>query len=113
MDRANRDGARPRLKRNDSVTQLGQAVPTPCLVMAHREFVGSFYASNNPAMITERVLDYSRSFAANATREEIAQQILQDLGMDGAHSVSGGRDGKPVAIQREHALPQRLRATHV
>jgi hypothetical protein len=77
------------------------------LVMAHREFVGSFYSSKNPAMITERELDYSRSFATNATREEIAQQILQDLGMDGAHSVSGGSSGKPVAILREHALPQR------
>ena len=32
------------------------------LVMAHREFVGSFYSSKNPAMITERELDYSRSF---------------------------------------------------
>jgi hypothetical protein len=77
------------------------------LVMTHREFVGSFYSSNNPAMITERELDYSRSFATNATREEIAQQILHDLGMDGAHSVSGGRDGKPLAIQRQHALAQR------
>ena len=77
------------------------------LVMAHHEYVSSFYSLKSPAMITERELDYSRSFATNATREEIAQQILQDLGMDGAHSVSGGRDGKPVAIQREHALPQR------
>jgi hypothetical protein len=76
------------------------------LVMTHREFVGSLYSSKAPAMITERELDYSRSFATNAMREEIAQQILQDLGLDGAHSVSGGRDGKPVAIQREHALAQ-------
>jgi hypothetical protein len=77
------------------------------LVMVHREFVGSFYSSKNPAMITERELDYSRSFATNTTREAIAQQILLDLGMDGAHSVSGGRDGKPLAIQRQHALAQR------
>ena len=77
------------------------------LVMAHHEFVGSFYPSKNPAMIKEGELDYSHSFATNTTREQIAQQILQDLGMDGAHSVSGGRNGKPLVIQRQHALPQR------
>ena len=77
------------------------------LVMAHREFIGSFYSSENPALITERELNYSRSFATNTTREEIAQQILKDLALDGAHSVSGGRDGSPLVIQRQSALPQR------
>jgi hypothetical protein len=77
------------------------------LVMAHREYVDSFYSSKSPAMITERELDYSRSFLTNMTRDQIAQQILQDLGMEGAHSVSGGRNGRPLVIQRQHALPQR------
>lgn len=77
------------------------------LVMTHQEYVNSFYASQSPVMVKERELDYSRSFATNATREVIAQQILKDLGMEGAHSVSGGGDGKPLAIQRQHALPQR------
>jgi len=57
--------------------------------------------------VTARELDYSRSFLTNMTREEIGQQILRDLGMEGAHSVSGGRDGRPLVIQRRHALPQR------
>src|SRR5262245_63229330 len=57
------------------------------LVMAHHEFVGSFYPSKTPAMIRERELNYSHSFATNTTREQIAQQILQALGRDGAHSV--------------------------
>jgi len=39
------------------------------LVMAHREFVGSFYSSKNPAMITERELDYSRSFTITGLLE--------------------------------------------
>ena len=77
------------------------------LVMAHHEYVNSFYSSKSPAMVTERELDYSRSFPTNATRDIIAQQILLDLGMDGAHSVSGGRNGRPLVIQRQHALPQR------
>jgi hypothetical protein len=77
------------------------------LVMTHREFVASFYPSKSPALLTERELDYSRSFPTNITREEIALQILRDLGMDGPHSVSGGRNGQPLVIQRQYALPQR------
>ena len=77
------------------------------LVMTHREYLLSFYPSKNPAMATERELDYSRSFPTNSTRDQIAQQVLLDLGMDGAHSVSGGRNGKPLVMQRQHALPQR------
>jgi hypothetical protein len=77
------------------------------LVMTHREYLDSFYSSERPAMVIERELDYSRSFATNLTRDEIAQQILQDLGMKGAHSVSGVRNGRPLVIQRQHALPQR------
>ena len=77
------------------------------LVMTHHEYVNSFYASKSPVMVKERELDYSRSFPTNLTRDAIAQQILNDLGMDGAHSVSGGRDGGPLVIQRQHAMPQR------
>src|SRR5678815_3104767 len=77
------------------------------LVMAHHEYVNSFYASKSPVMVKERELDFSRTFPTNLTRDAIAQQILNDLGMDGAHSVSGGRDGKPLVIQRQHAMSQR------
>ena len=77
------------------------------LVMTHRESVSSLYTSKNPAMVAERELDYTRAFPVTATREQIGQQILQDLGLDGAHSVSGGRNGKPLVIQRQRALPQR------
>jgi len=77
------------------------------LVLTHQEYVNSFYASKSPVMVKERELDYSRSFPTNVTRDAIAQQILNDLGMDGAHSVSGGRNGRTLVIQRQHALPQR------
>jgi hypothetical protein len=77
------------------------------LVMTHRETVLSLYPSKNPAMVTERELDYSRSFSATATREEIGKQILRDIGLEGAHNVSGGRDGKPLVINRQHALSSR------
>lgn len=77
------------------------------LVMTHHESVNSFYASKTPVLVKERELDYSRSFTTNLTRDAIAQQILTDLGMDGAHSVSDGRNGRPLVIQRQHAMPQR------
>ena len=77
------------------------------LVMAHHEYVNSFYVSKSPVMVKERELDYSRSFPTNLTRDAIAPQILSDLSMDGAHSVSGGRNGSPLVIQRQHAMPQR------
>jgi hypothetical protein len=77
------------------------------LVMTHHEYVESFYPSKNPIMVTERELDYSRSFPTNTTREQIGQQILQDLGLDGTHSVSGGRNGKPLVVNRQHALNTR------
>jgi hypothetical protein len=77
------------------------------LVMAHREFVGSLYASKQPAIVTERELNYSRSFPADSSREQIAEAILQDLGLSGTHRVSGGSNGNPLVIHRQHALTTR------
>ena len=77
------------------------------LVMTHRDYVLSLYPSKSPAMTTERELDYTRSFPTNLTREEIGLQILQDLGLDGTHSVSGGRNDKPLVINRQHSLSTR------
>jgi len=76
------------------------------LVMTHDDYVNSFYSSKGPAMVKERELDYTRSFPTNLTRDEIARQILDDVGMGGSHSVSGGRNGRPLVIQRQHALQQ-------
>jgi hypothetical protein len=78
------------------------------LVMNHREFVRSFYSTETPAMVRERELDFSRTFPSDAPREQVAQAILSDLGLDGAHRVSGG-NGKPLVIDRQHAfLPRRI-----
>ena len=77
------------------------------LVMTHREYVSSFYSTKNPTLVAERELDYTRSFPTNLAREQIAPQILQDLGLDGTHSVSGGRNGSPLVINRQNALSTR------
>jgi hypothetical protein len=77
------------------------------LVMTHREYVVSFYPSKNPVFVNERELDYTRSFADGTSREEIGHQILQDLGLGGRHYVSGGRNGQPLVINRQHGLSLR------
>jgi len=79
------------------------------LVMTHHRLVESFYDSKNPAFVTERQLDYTRSFPTNMAREEIGRQILRDLDLNGTHDVHGGRNGQPLVINRQHALaPQRI-----
>jgi hypothetical protein len=73
------------------------------LVMTHRQYAASFFATKRPAMVVQRELDYSRSFPTNSTREEIALQLLKDLGLEGTHSLSGGRNGQALVIYRQHA----------
>jgi hypothetical protein len=77
------------------------------LAMANREFVQTFYATKTPALTIEREMNYSRTFIAGATPEQMGQQILEDLSFNGAHRVSGGTDGKPLVIERLSPLAQR------
>src|SRR2546425_8223778 len=74
------------------------------LAMANREFVQNFYPTKTPALTVERELDYSRTFTAGATPDQMGQQILEDLGLDGSHYVSGGKDGKPLVIEQPPLL---------
>ena len=79
------------------------------LVMNHREFVQSLYPTKAPGLVSERELDYSRTFPTDAAPQQMGQQILGDLGLEGAHRVSGGKDGKPLVIDRQHAFaPRRI-----
>jgi hypothetical protein len=75
--------------------------------MTHRESVQSMYSSKNAPMVLEQELSYTRSFPSEAARDQIANQILQDIGLDGSHSLSGGRNGQPLVIDRQHALATR------
>jgi hypothetical protein len=77
------------------------------MIMNHREFVTSFYPTKTPVLTKERELDYSRSFPADATLQQMGQQILSDIGLEGAHRVSGGKDDKPLVIERQHPLALR------
>jgi len=77
------------------------------LVMAHDAWVKSFYPSRRPALVTDRELDYSRAIPANSTREQIAEMILRDLGLEGTYSLTGGRNGQPLVIHRQIAITTR------
>jgi hypothetical protein len=78
-------------------------------VMNHREFVQSFYSPKSPAMILERQLSYSRAFHPETKPQQIGEQILLDIGLEGAHRVTGGQNGKPLVIERQHAFaPRRI-----
>lgn len=72
--------------------------------MNHRESVTRWFGGAKPVWHPERTLDYTRSFPTNQTREEIGRAILDDLGLPGRHRVSGGRDGRPLVIERQHPL---------
>jgi len=74
------------------------------LVMTHQDYVASFYSSKNAPMVKERELDYTRSFPSETAREEIGRQVLQDIGLEGRHYVSGGRNGQPLVINRQHGF---------
>jgi len=77
------------------------------LGMAHRGLVASFYSTKSPSFTKERELDYSRDFSPDVSPAAMAKTILVDLNLDGAHRVSGLKNGKPLVIERQHALGQR------
>ncbi len=77
------------------------------LAMGHRPFVQSFYPTEKPKNLMERKLDYGRTFDAETTAQQKALLVLQDLGLEGRHTVSNSKDGSPLVITRQHALFQR------
>jgi hypothetical protein len=75
--------------------------------MSHRDFFLSYYPTKAPRITTEREMDYSRAFPPGADPNQMAREILRDLGLDGSHRVSGGKDGKPLVVNRQHSRAQR------
>jgi hypothetical protein len=74
------------------------------LVMNHRQAF-----ERPPAFEKEREQTYTGSFPADATPRQMAQQILLDLGMDGAHGVQGpGKDGRLIINRQDLVTPRRI-----
>ena len=78
-------------------------------VMNHREWVRSFYPNTGSTRSIERDLDYRREFGAEVTPVDIGREVLRDLGLEGAHRVSGGTGGARLVIDRQGAVaPRRI-----
>lgn len=77
------------------------------VVMNHRETVRKLMGDGAPKFVPERELEFTRDFPAGTAPDEVARTILEDLGLAGAHRVSGGRDGRPLVIDRQHPLGNR------
>ena len=80
---------------------LGYAIST--IAMNHRLIGGP------PAYVFEREEPYQTRFAAGTPPREIARQVLEDLGLDGAHGVQGpSADGRITITRNDLLTPRRI-----
>ncbi|MDP6040646.1 MAG: hypothetical protein QGG64_19015 [Candidatus Latescibacteria bacterium] len=73
------------------------------IAMNHRSLIDSFYDHKWEA---EREMSYPATFSGDIKRSTVAEQILQDLKLEGKYSV-GGRLDKSIKITREDPLVRR------
>jgi hypothetical protein len=80
---------------------LGYAVST--VAMSHRWIGGP------PAYVSEREQRYETQFGPGTPPAEMARQILQDLGLEGAHGVQGpAADGRLTINRQDLVTPRRI-----
>lgn len=76
------------------------------LVMNHRAlFAGP---AGTPAFVRERALTYNGVLPEQAPPRAVSEQLLQSVGLDGAHTVSRNSDGAFVIIRNDLVTPRRL-----
>jgi hypothetical protein len=80
-------------------------------VMNHRALFADGSGSTAPQFEAERELIYDGVFADRADLRAISQQILTSLDLDGAHSVTGRKDGAIVITRNDLLTPRRLTYT--
>jgi hypothetical protein len=78
------------------------------LVMNHRALFAARYGSGPVPFETERTMTYEAAFAENADLRAISRQILDSVGLDGAHNVSRRKDGAIVINRNDLVSPRRL-----
>lgn len=82
------------------------------MAMNHREFFKRLYGEGPPLFEKEKELTYNGTFPAGATPQMMAEQILSDLRMDGAHGVRGSSDdGRITIFRQEPVSPRRITYT--
>jgi hypothetical protein len=78
------------------------------LAMNHRALFVSAYGEGPVPFVEERRLVYDGVFPEHAELRTIAKQILQSVGLDGAHGVSRRKDGAIVINRHDLVTPRRL-----
>ena len=73
------------------------------MVMNHRESLKKMYGEGPPPFVKERELAYRAVFPKDAQPSLIAQQILSDLNMSGAHGARMSPDGSKLAYVSRQA----------
>ena len=81
------------------------------LVMNHRALFAARYGSGPVPFETERTIAYEAAFAENADLRTISRQILDSVGLDGAHNVSRRKDGAIVINRNDLITPRRITFT--
>ena len=63
-----------------------------------------------PRFETEREMAYAGVFPAGASAAQMADQILVDLGLEGAHNIPGGqmREGRLTVFRQDLVTPRRI-----
>ena len=78
------------------------------LVMNHRAYFVERYGPGPVPFETERTTTYDGSFPSDADLKTISTQILDSLGLDGAHNVARRKDGTIVINRNDLVTPRRL-----
>ena len=81
------------------------------VVMNHRAMFVSRYGDGPILFERERQMTYDGVFPEGADPKLMARQILQSVGLDGAHSVSRQKDGTLVINRGDLMAPRRLTYT--
>jgi hypothetical protein len=69
------------------------------MTMNHRESIKSYYDHSPAEWEIERRIPYDVTFSEDISRSMVAEQILQDLDLEGAHKVRGRLD-RSISIER-------------
>ena len=82
------------------------------VAMNHRASFEEIYGEGPPGFAKEREIPYKAEFSENTPPRLVAQQILSDLKMDGAHRARMSSDGLKLIIDRADPVsPRRITYT--
>ncbi|MDA0710632.1 MAG: hypothetical protein O3B73_10540 [bacterium] len=78
------------------------------LSMNHSSLFETWYDHKPIAWTLDRVVPYETDFPAETKRWVVADQILSDLGLEGAHNIGGDLKNQITITRRNAVTPQRI-----